>query len=122
MVSRIFISHSGDDSIVAMEVARALEAAGLCALLDRDRIQAGDSFIAFMEDELSMSDSCLLLWSESASRTRLGPSRMGGRAAPNYPRCAGFPGRRTPRRTSATDTPFTASVRGTASPDHPRNR
>ncbi len=67
MVSRIFISHSGDDSIVAMEVAQALEAAGLSAVLDRDRIQAGDSFITFMEGALSTSDSCLLLWSESAS-------------------------------------------------------
>ncbi len=65
--SKVFVSHAGPDTETAKEVAEALDRQGLEAVLDRKVVGAGDSFVAFMEDALSTSDYCLLLWSEIAA-------------------------------------------------------
>lgn len=68
MSASIFISHAGENSDQAREVAGLLSEAGLEAKLDRHELGPGDSFLNFMESGLSDCDYCLLLWSEAASR------------------------------------------------------
>jgi hypothetical protein len=65
--SRIFLSHAGSESDIAQRVADRLNAEGLEPVLDRERLSAGLSFIAFMENALATSDFCLLLWSAAAA-------------------------------------------------------
>jgi TIR domain-containing protein len=67
MPNRIFISHGGPDTPVALQVAQELEARGLTVDVDRDQLRAGDVFIAFMERSLAAADYCLLLWSHHAA-------------------------------------------------------
>jgi TIR domain len=67
MASRIFLSHSGDDSAIAQQIADALRAEGLEPVFDREILRTGHSFLSFMEKGLSTSDYCLLLWSVSAA-------------------------------------------------------
>jgi hypothetical protein len=64
---RVFLSHAGSDSEVARRVAALLEASQLVPVLDRNELDAGDSFLDFMEQALSTSDYCLLLWSAAAA-------------------------------------------------------
>lgn len=64
---QVFISHAGTDSSQAAAVAQALEGAGLGVSLDRRALEPGDTFIAFMEEALTESDYCLLLWSRAAA-------------------------------------------------------
>lgn len=66
--SKVFISHAGADSERALEVARLLEEAGLCAVVDRRLNKPGDDFLNFMERALTECDYCLLLWSAAASQ------------------------------------------------------
>jgi len=68
--SRIFLSHAGPETEIAEEVADLLEKSGLETILDREKIGQGDSFIAFMEEALSTSDYCLLLWSKVAAERK----------------------------------------------------
>jgi hypothetical protein len=65
--SRIFLSHSGADTDMVGRIAGELRALGVDPLVARERIAAGESFISFMDDELSTSDYFLLLWSQSAA-------------------------------------------------------
>ena len=65
--AQVFISHAGSDTSQATAVARALEGAGLRVSLDRETLEPGDTFIAFMEEALTESDYCLLLWSRAAA-------------------------------------------------------
>ena len=67
MASRVFISHAGIEAESAQKVVEVLQASGLEPLLDRERVATGESFIAFMEEALSTSDYCLLLWSAAAA-------------------------------------------------------
>jgi hypothetical protein len=64
----IFLSHAGLDSTAAGAIATDLEAAGLKVRLDRRELRAGDSILSYMEDALSSSDHCLLLWSRNAAK------------------------------------------------------
>jgi hypothetical protein len=70
MTSRIFLSHAGPDTETAKRVAETLGENGLETMLDRDELGQGDSFLSFMEEALSTSDYCLLLWSEVASERK----------------------------------------------------
>jgi len=65
----VFISHAGSDTQIAREVAEVLAESSLRAIVDRDEIRTGDSFLSFMERSLQESDYCLLLWSEAASKS-----------------------------------------------------
>jgi len=65
--SRIFLSHAGSESQIAQRVADRLNQEGLEPVLDREKLEAGLSFISFMESALSTSDFCLLLWSAAAA-------------------------------------------------------
>jgi hypothetical protein len=67
MTRTVFISHAGADAIKAITVADLLSAGGVRIRLDREEVQAGDSFLTFMEHSLVDSDYCLLLWSRNAA-------------------------------------------------------
>jgi hypothetical protein len=69
-MSRIFISHAGSESHIAVEIADLLKKQGIDVSVDREELVLGDSFIAFMEHELATSDYCLLLWSCTAARQK----------------------------------------------------
>ena len=69
MASTVFVSHAGADALRAAAVAGLLTASGLDVRYDRDELRLGDSFLAFMNDALSVSDYCLLLWSRQAAAT-----------------------------------------------------
>jgi TIR domain len=69
MASTVFISHAGGDSPRAAEVARALEIADIRTRLDRAELTLGASFLTFMNQALTTSDYCLLLWSARAAAT-----------------------------------------------------
>ena len=64
---QVFISHAGADTLLATKVAHALERGGLRVSLDRRTLEPGDTFLAFMEEALTESDYCLLLWSRAAA-------------------------------------------------------
>jgi TIR domain len=63
----VFISHAGPDSPVALRVAGELKAKGLNVAIDAEQLRQGDQFLRFMEDGLSRSDYCLLLWSKATT-------------------------------------------------------
>lgn len=65
----VFISHAGSDTQLAREVADVLAESSLRAIVDRDEIRTGDSFLSFMDHSLQESDYCLLLWSEAAAKS-----------------------------------------------------
>ena len=69
MPSTVFISHAGADAAPAAQVAALLAKANISARFDRAELTLGDSFLTFMNDALSTSDYCLLLWSKPASVT-----------------------------------------------------
>ena len=70
MAKIVFISHAGADAFQAATVARLLTEAGIDVGFDRQELCLGDSFLAFMESALSISDYCLLLWSRNAAHTQ----------------------------------------------------
>lgn len=65
----IFLSHAGADALKAATVADELTAAGIDVRFDRQELRYGESFLTFMENALSASDYCLLLWSRNAAAT-----------------------------------------------------
>lgn len=69
MSSTVFISHAGADTGRAAEVAQSLTAAGIRVRFDRAELTLGDSFLRFMNQALTTSDYCLLLWSARAAGT-----------------------------------------------------
>jgi hypothetical protein len=68
VTKRVFVSHAGVDSPVALIVAEDLTNRGLGVIIDRKELRGGDSFLTFMEKALSACDYCLLLWSKAASQ------------------------------------------------------
>jgi hypothetical protein len=66
----VFLSHAGADTAKAMGVARELQSTGIDVRFDRQELRLGDVFLTFMEQALSTSDYCLLLWSRSAADTQ----------------------------------------------------
>jgi hypothetical protein len=69
MAKLIFISHAGGDSSKAAIVAGMLAQAKIGVCFDRQELCLGDSFLEFMERDLSAADYCLLLWSSNAAGT-----------------------------------------------------
>lgn len=69
MAYKVFISHAGADWPVVESVAAHLRAAGLEPLVDREEIDLGESFLAFMNQALRSAHHCLLLWSQAAARS-----------------------------------------------------
>jgi hypothetical protein len=69
MSSTVFISHAGADAARATAVAQSLAQAGIDARFDRSEVSLGDSFLSFMDEALTTSDYCLLLWSTHAAGT-----------------------------------------------------
>jgi hypothetical protein len=69
MASTVFVSHAGADADRAGTIAGLLQAAGVQIRYDREELCLGDSFLAFMNNALTISDYCLLLWSKHASAT-----------------------------------------------------
>jgi hypothetical protein len=65
----VFISHAGGDRAIAVQVADALHGDGINVRLDRLELEFGESFLTFMQEALSTSDYCLLLWSKRAAST-----------------------------------------------------
>jgi TIR domain len=63
----VFISHAYTENQVAERVADELKERGLGVLIDREQVRQGDRFLRFMEEGLSKSDYCLLLWSRAAA-------------------------------------------------------
>lgn len=69
MAKVIFLSHAGADAAKALAVANCLQSAGIDVRFDRQELRLGDVFLTFMEQALSTSDYCLLLWSRQAAAT-----------------------------------------------------
>lgn len=67
MPTRVFISHSTVDAVVAQEIATALDSAGLSPWIDSREIRPGDSFLERMNQGISEASYVLLLWSEAAA-------------------------------------------------------
>jgi hypothetical protein len=66
----VFISHSGADIPTARAVTAELRKNGLEVALDREVLDQGDVFLAFMEEALASSTYCLLLWSHAAAQSK----------------------------------------------------
>jgi len=67
MAKTVFVSHAGSETPQAREIANVLLQADINVRFDRKELELGDSFLSFMEDAMSNSDYCLLLWSKAAS-------------------------------------------------------
>jgi TIR domain len=67
MAKVIFLSHAGFDALKATAVAHELQCAGIDVRFDRQELCLGDGFLTFMDQALSTSDYCLLLWSRHAA-------------------------------------------------------
>jgi hypothetical protein len=65
----VFVSHAGADTAKAVDITARLAAADVQVRLDRRDLEPGDSFIRYMEQALSTSDYCLLLWSRAAAQS-----------------------------------------------------
>ena len=65
---RVFVSHSGDDSWVAEQLARCIEECGAEAFLDRRDIAAGDNFKERIHEELPRCDELLALFTPWSRR------------------------------------------------------
>ena len=65
---RVFVSHSGDDSWVAKQMARHLELAGATTFLDRRDIAAGDNFRNRIREEIPECDELLALFTPWSRR------------------------------------------------------
>ncbi|MEO1420724.1 MAG: toll/interleukin-1 receptor domain-containing protein [Pseudomonadota bacterium] len=68
-MTTVFVSHASADKTQVDAIVGLLEKTDLQIRLDRHDISTGMSFIRFMEDALSTSDYCVLLWSEAAARS-----------------------------------------------------
>jgi hypothetical protein len=66
---RVFVSHSGDDTWVATQIAKLIEERGASTFLDRRDIAAGDDFKRRIRDELPTCTELLALFTPW-SRTR----------------------------------------------------
>lgn len=69
MTGVVFISHAGADWPRVAGIAEGLRRAGLEPVVDREELDLGDSFLAFMERSLRRATHCLLVWSAAAARS-----------------------------------------------------
>ena len=65
---RVFVSHAGDDSWLAEQIARRIEEAGGSAFLDRRDIAAGDDFKQRIHEEIPKCDELLALFTPWSRR------------------------------------------------------
>jgi len=65
---RVFVSHGGDDSWVAGQIARGIENCGAQAFLDTRDIAAGDNFKARIHEEIPKCDELLALFTPWSRR------------------------------------------------------
>jgi len=65
---RIFVSHGGDDTWVAEQIARRIEDCGAAAFLDRRDIAAGDNFKQRIHEEIPRCDELLALFTPWSRR------------------------------------------------------
>lgn len=65
---RVFVSHGGDDSWVAGQIARRIEDCGADAFLDTRDIAAGDNFKARIHEEIPKCDELLALFTPWSRR------------------------------------------------------
>lgn len=57
----VFISHSGEDTWIAQQIAREIEALGVKTFLDEANIDAGDDFEEVFRDSINKASELLLL-------------------------------------------------------------
>jgi hypothetical protein len=65
---RVFVSHSGDDTWVAEQIARGIEDCGATAFLDSRDIAAGDNFKQRIHEEIPRCDELLALFTPWSRR------------------------------------------------------
>ncbi|HEY2886965.1 MAG TPA: toll/interleukin-1 receptor domain-containing protein [Rhizomicrobium sp.] len=65
---RVFVSHAGDDTWVAEQIARSIESCGAMAFLDRRDIAAGDNFKQRIHEEIPKCDELLALFTPWSRR------------------------------------------------------
>jgi len=65
---RVFVSHAGDDSWVAEQIAKRIEECGATAFLDRRDIAAGDNFKQRIHAEIPKCDELLALFTPWSRR------------------------------------------------------
>jgi hypothetical protein len=65
---RVFVSHSGDDTWVAEQIARGIEICGAEAFLDRRDIAAGDNFKARIHEEIPKCNELVALFTPWSRR------------------------------------------------------
>jgi hypothetical protein len=65
---RVFISHSGDDTWVAEQIARRIEDCGASTFLDRRDIAAGDDFTKRILQEIPRCDELVALFTPWSRR------------------------------------------------------
>lgn len=65
---RVFVSHGGDDVWVAEQIAKAIEACGATAFLDRRDIAVGDDFKQRIRQEIPRCNELLALFTPWSRR------------------------------------------------------
>lgn len=62
---RIFVSHAGEDTEVAIELTSAFTRAGIFAWVDRQRLQIGDSLVQSIQEEIGLATHGVIVISEA---------------------------------------------------------
>lgn len=70
MESKVFISYSQEDQGMARRIATAIKQAGIEVWIDLEKMEWGASFIAKMNEGLSMASYVILLLSPAANASR----------------------------------------------------
>ena len=65
---RVFVSHGGDDTWVASQIARGIENCGAAAFLDRRDIVAGDNFKQRIHEEIPACNELVALFTPWSRR------------------------------------------------------
>lgn len=65
---RVFVSHGGDDTWVASQIAHRIEEVGATAFLDRRDIAAGDNFKQRIHEEIPKCNELLALFTPWSRR------------------------------------------------------
>lgn len=81
---RVFVSHSGDDTWIAEQIARSIEDCGAATFLDRRDIAAGDDFTKRILQEIPRCNELVALftpWSRRRAwvRHEIGMAQMQGK-------------------------------------------
>ena len=64
----VFISHAGEDTWVARQIAREIAARGAEVFLDEAHIEGGDEFDKILRDNLNRADELVVLFTPWAAR------------------------------------------------------